>query len=67
MISIADAIILAGLIGLLGFLWNERYRMEALEEENDALWDNFSLMVEHISYIESKLEELKDGTTDSQD
>lgn len=61
MISIADAIILAGLLGLLGFLWHERYRMEMLEEENDELWDQFSMMVQHITEVEDQVEELKNG------
>jgi hypothetical protein len=61
MIGIADAIILAGITGLLGFLWHERSRMAYLEEENDELWDQFSQMVEHIQSVESKVEEVSNG------
>jgi hypothetical protein len=67
MISIADAIILAGLLGLLGFLWHEKFRMESLEEENDELWDQFAMMVQHITEVEDKVENIKNGTTDSED
>lgn len=61
MISISDAIILAGLLGLLGFLWHEKYRMEMLEEENDDLWDNFSTMVDHIRQLEEEVGNIKNG------
>ncbi len=67
MISIADAVILAGLIGLLGFLWHERYRMEMLEEENDELWDQFAMMVQHITEVEDKIKGKSNGTSDSED
>jgi len=67
MISIADAIILAGLVGLLGFLWHERYRVELLEEENEELWDNFSEMVDQINEVQKEIENIKNGTKDSED
>jgi hypothetical protein len=61
MISIADAIILAGLVGLLGFLWHEKFRMEMLEQENDDLWEDMSTMIDHIRQVEEKVEGLKNG------
>jgi hypothetical protein len=67
LISIADAIILAGLIGLLGFLWHEKYRMEMLEEENEELWENFSMMVDHINQVQAEVENIKNGNSDSED
>lgn len=67
MISIADAIILAGLVGLLGFLWHERFRMEMLEEENEELWDNFSMMVDHINQVQEEVENIKNGNSDTED
>lgn len=55
MINIADAIILAGLVGLIAFLWNERSRMLVLEEENDELWDNLSRLADVVSELEDKI------------
>jgi hypothetical protein len=41
--------------------------MEMLEEENDELWDQFAMMVQHITEVEDKIEGKSNGNSDSED
>lgn len=54
MITIFDALTLAAMVGLAVLLWNERSRLEHLEEENDELWDNLSIMMDDLEYLMEK-------------
>lgn len=56
MISIIDALILAGLAGIGVFFWFEKGRVDYLEEENNELWENFSHMAEELEVIKQREE-----------
>lgn len=60
MITIADALIFAGLVGIAVFMWYERNHLAFLEQENDELWDNLSQLADEV-------EELKEAVNGTQD